>query len=142
MKLEFLNAAHGDAILASWGDPRRLALIDGGLYRVRLISHFYNHIEQLRAERKPGLDDPLFALKLVCVSHIDDDHIAGMVRILTDLRRKKREGLPLPYRVERLWHNSFEEIIATASKVVVGVAGQNDLDMRTKPYSSVVAASV
>ncbi len=108
VRLEFLNAAHGDAIVVSWGAPPRLALIDGGpsgSFELALGPR----LRALQAERTPGAPLPI---DLVCVSHIDDDHIAGIVRLLTDLRRKRRDGLAEPFRVERLWHNSFEELVA------------------------------
>lgn len=108
VRLEFLNAAHGDAIVVSWGTPPRLALVDGGptgSFELALGPR----LRALQAERTPGAPLPI---DLVCVSHIDDDHIAGIVRLLTDLRRKRRDGLPEPFQVERLWHNSFEELVA------------------------------
>lgn len=107
--LEFLNAAYGDAILVSWGDPPHLAIVDGGptgSFELALGPR----LEQLRAERTTG-DDPL-VVDLVSVSHIDDDHIAGVVRFLGNIRRRSRDGLSPVYQVRRLWHNSFEELIA------------------------------
>jgi beta-lactamase superfamily II metal-dependent hydrolase len=110
VSLEFLNAAHGDTILISWSTPPRLALVDGG--PTGAFEAFLGpRLEELRSERVSE-GNPL-AIDLVCVSHVDDDHISGIVRLLTDLRRK-RHGLPAPYVVRRLWHNSFEELIAAA----------------------------
>ena len=137
--LEFLNAAHGDAILASWGHPQRLALIDGGPSG-KFDLALGPRLKELRAERTGAEDDPL-VLDLVYVSHIDDDHIAGIVRLLTDLRRKQRDQLPLPYRIERLWHNSFEEIIAAAAQEDAVSQIASELEQMSQT-AQVVAASV
>jgi hypothetical protein len=139
VRLEFLNAAHGDAILASWGDSPRLALIDGGpsgSFGVALGPR----LEELKAERTQAEDEAL-VLDLVYVSHIDDDHIAGIVQLLTNLRRKQRDGLPLPYRVERLWHNSFEEVIAAADPGASVAQVESELGQMGRT-AQVVAASV
>jgi hypothetical protein len=114
--LEFLNAAHGDAILVSWGSPPRLAVVDGGPTQAFELG-LGPRLRELRAERTQDEDEPL-ALDLLCVSHIDDDHVGGIIRLLTDLRRKRRDHLPAPYRVERLWHNSLEELISAAPEGV------------------------
>jgi hypothetical protein len=139
--LEFLNAAHGDAILLSWGAPPRLALFDGGptgSFELALGPR----LRALRAERIQAEEDPL-PLDLVSVSHIDDDHIAGIVRLLTDLRRKERDGLTPPFRVERMWHNSFEELVAAApASVGASVQDIEDEVGRMSRASTVVAASV
>ena len=42
------------------------------------------------------------------VSHVDDDHIQGILDLTRELR--EASGVPL-VRVKRLWHNSFDEII-------------------------------
>src|SRR5208282_2751060 len=137
--LEFLNAAHGDAIMASWGRPKRLALIDGGPSG-KFDLALGPRLRELRAERTEAEDDPL-VLDLVYVSHIDDDHIAGIVRLLRDLRRKQRDQLPLPYRVKRLWHNSFEEIIAAAAQEASVSQIVSELEQMSQ-RAQVVAASV
>ena len=88
--LEFLNAAYGDAILVLWGDPPHLAIVDGGptgSFELALGPR----LEQLLECTTSG--EPL-VVELVSVSHIDDDHIAGVVRFLGNIRRRSRDGLP------------------------------------------------
>jgi hypothetical protein len=45
------------------------------------------------------------------VSHIDDDHIAGMVQMTRQLVRLKDQGKTLPLDIQRFWHNGFHEIV-------------------------------
>jgi hypothetical protein len=139
IQLEFLNAAHGDSIVVSWDDPPKLALIDGGPTGKSDLA-LTPRLQQLRAERGTGPDQQL-TIDLICVSHIDDDHIAGIVRLLRALRQSRKDSLPEPYRVMRLWHNSFEELVAAgpASIPVTDVESDTTGMLRT---SDVVAASV
>lgn len=138
--LEFLNAAHGDAILVSWGSPPRLAIVDGGPTG-SFDRALGPRLAQLREERIPaGAGVPL-VLDFVCASHIDDDHIAGIVRLLTQVRRTQKDGLPPLYRIERLWHNSFAEVISAA--VQGASVAQIEAQVRGMAVAStVVAASV
>lgn len=137
--LEFLNAAHGDAILLHWGDPPRLALIDGGPSGSFGLS-LGPRLSEIRAERARSLADPL-VIDLVCATHIDDDHIAGIVELLRDLRRKERDHLPPPYRVDRLWHNSFEDLISLTSSAASATKIAAEL-LEMAPEDAVLAASV
>jgi hypothetical protein len=103
--LEALDAAAGDSLLLHYGEPdnRRVMLIDGGPtgnYKQRLRSR----LEQLRQELSAGRPLPL---QLVMVSHIDDDHIAGVLDLVQDcVRAIDRQEDPL-CDVKRLWHNAF-----------------------------------
>jgi beta-lactamase superfamily II metal-dependent hydrolase len=74
LNIEFLPAAHGDCILLSYGEegPDHWVLIDGG------PSHTY---ETLRSRvREAGIS----RFELVVVSHIDADHIDGIIRLVQD----------------------------------------------------------
>jgi hypothetical protein len=43
------------------------------------------------------------------VSHIDDDHINGIVALFAALEKEKDKGRQLPLNIKRLWFNSFDE---------------------------------
>jgi len=45
------------------------------------------------------------------VSHVDDDHIQGILDLTKELLEAKREHRPQFVQVLSLWHNSFDEII-------------------------------
>lgn len=118
--LEALQARHGDCLLLRWGDPGspQLAVIDGGpsgVYR----SSLKPRLEALGAE--PGAASPL-PVRLLMVSHIDDDHIHGVLdltRELIDLRRERRAE---PWKVVALWHNSFDDVVGSATPLTASLA--------------------
>ena len=111
MRFEFLPAFQGDCFLIHAGTTAKPALIlvdggPGGTYNKFLKPR----LMQIREER--GLDDaaPL-VIDLVIVSHVDDDHINGILELFRDIRNAKMNRDPPPFQVNGLWHNSFDEII-------------------------------
>ncbi|MGH2920322.1 MAG: hypothetical protein ACRDLS_17250 [Solirubrobacteraceae bacterium] len=111
--LEALQAHHGDSLLLHAGtdDKPVLVLIDGGpsgIYETILEPR----LEDLRAERAP---DGALRIDLAMVSHIDDDHLAGMVDLGGALAELQDDQQALPYDVRVLWHNSFDDIIGNGA---------------------------
>jgi Metallo-beta-lactamase superfamily len=107
--LEALQADGGDCLVLHYGanDQPRIALIDGGpsgIYQRSLRPR----LDELRAARSP--DDPL-PLQLVVVSHIDGDHILGILDLAKQLAQEQEDGAESGYDVLALWHNSFEDIV-------------------------------
>jgi hypothetical protein len=107
--LEALRADQGDSLLLHYGpdDAPLLAVIDGGpsgVYKRTLRPR----LEELRASRSP--DEPL-PLQLVAVSHIDDDHIRGVLDLVGQVAREQEDGDDPTFEVLALWHNSFEDIV-------------------------------
>jgi hypothetical protein len=49
------------------------------------------------------------------VSHIDSDHITGIVDMLRDLVEKQADGQEARYRIRSLWHNSFAKLAGSYS---------------------------
>lgn len=120
--LEAFDAKHGDALLLHYGEEEspRVVMIDGGPAGVskRVIAR----LEELRASRVDG-DEPL-PIELLMVSHIDDDHIRGVVDLLGKLETAKREGGKALVRIRKLWHNSFEDLLRGPDPAsAAGVAG-------------------
>jgi hypothetical protein len=103
---EALQAQHGDCFLLRW-TGNKLAVIDGGPSGVYPI--LKERLDTLAGGKKLAID-------LMMVSHIDDDHINGLLALMTDLRDLKDEKKPLPYDIRRFWFNSFEEVIGAKSK--------------------------
>jgi hypothetical protein len=111
MKLEMLAAKHGDCLLLHFTKPEGpgLILIDGGpagvwegSLRPRLLA--------LRAERGLAETEPL-VIDLLIVSHVDDDHINGVLKLLKAMHDARRNHEAPLFRIERLWHNSFDAIL-------------------------------
>jgi len=109
--LEALQAFHGDSLLLHAGsaDAPLLVLIDGGPSGTWETS-LQPRLEELRAERT-GDGDGALRIDLAMVSHIDDDHVHGMVDLAGELVTEQEDAKPLRYGVRTLWHNSFDDII-------------------------------
>ncbi len=111
--LEALQAFHGDSLLLHAGTDEEpvLLLIDGGPSGTWETS-LQPRLEELRAERaeRAGDGDAL-QIDLAMVSHIDSDHVAGMVDFAGELVTEQQDSQRLRYEVGTLWHNSFDDIL-------------------------------
>jgi glyoxylase-like metal-dependent hydrolase (beta-lactamase superfamily II) len=86
-------------------------LIDGGPSNV-YAPYLKPRLAQIHQARQLGDEEPL-PVDIVMVSHIDDDHINGLL----DLTREQRTNMPdLRLRVGSLWHNSFDDLLNTRPK--------------------------
>jgi hypothetical protein len=120
--LDVRRARKGDCLLLHYGTAAspRLALIDGGPKAV-YAPHLKPRLLRIREVRELSPQQPL-AVDLLLVSHVDDDHIQGVL----DLTRELRAAAGAPFvRVRRLWHNSFDAIIGKhPDELTAGVAAQ------------------
>lgn len=126
--LEALAAREGDALLLRFGteaDPV-LWLIDGGpsgVYRDAIKPR----LQQLRTDRQLGDEDPL-RLDLVAVTHVDADHVRGVLDLFGDLVKADTPPKgPAPYRIARMWHNSFDVLAGDSTAGAVGASLSIDL---------------
>jgi hypothetical protein len=114
LSLDVRRARKGDCLLLHYGsrtDPG-LILIDGGpgqVYRPQLQPR----LAQIRAARRLADEAPL-PVDLLMVSHIDDDHIAGILELTAELVAAKDAMKPLPLRIRRFWHNTFDDILGNS----------------------------
>ena len=103
-ELRVVQADFGDSLIlvhAANGPPRHV-LIDGGpagVYDPHLRS-------ELRRIRNAGGD-----LELVVLSHVDTDHVTGLLDFFAELQDQRANGLPETIPVAALWHNSFARTI-------------------------------
>ncbi len=112
MRLRVFQATDGDCLLLSSDDDRHM-LIDGGR-----SGTFSKHTA-------PHLKD-LAALDIICVSHIDADHITGILTLLGNeidwrihlhekthppvgRRAKRKPKSPKPPEIGEIWHNGFSD---------------------------------
>jgi hypothetical protein len=111
--LEVLRARKGDCLLLHYGgkNDQRLIMIDGGPSKV-YSPHLKPRIQAIRAARGLSKNEPL-AVDLLMVSHVDDDHIHGILDLTGELRQAKAEQKPQSIQVLNFWHNSFDEIMGT-----------------------------
>ena len=107
--LEALQADHGDCLLlhAGTADDPRLVLIDGGPSGIYGAS-LQPRLEELRTQRAP---DGALQIDLAMVSHVDDDHVHGMLDLGAALVELQDDKKALPYDVHTLWHNAFDDVI-------------------------------
>lgn len=133
MKLRVFQSDKGDCLLLSGRDDTHV-LVDGGMR-----SSFNEHVAP-ELSALPKLD-------LVYVSHIDRDHISGVLQLMQDLLdwrvfdfqrdsgndHVKEPSHPRPPKVERLWHNAFhdqlednageiEDALAASAAILEGAA--------------------
>jgi beta-lactamase superfamily II metal-dependent hydrolase len=139
--LEALEAKHGDSLLLHYGskNPSDLIVIDGGpagVYNTRLRPR----LEELKEQNSPGKPLPI---RMVMVSHLDDDHVNGIQAFTDDLLRNQENQEEIPYRIATLWHNSFDdfldtEAINTLTASLSSAGSSNDV----KPLSQALPVSV
>lgn len=120
LTLEALAAKHGDALLLHWGDPAapRLAVIDGGPSGVYSRT-LRRRLEAIRDARCPGDELPI---DLMVVSHIDDDHVRGLLDLTAKLVEAEEEQRPLPWRPRELWHNAFDDLVGAGADQLFSAA--------------------
>jgi len=112
MQLTVLRAGQGDCLLLE-GKTKGRILVDAGVpdaYRefIRPV------MGRLRADGKD--------LDVVYISHIDEDHIGGVLEMLNDemlwrvhefklanSQKTKVPDRPRPARIKKIWHNAFKE---------------------------------
>jgi hypothetical protein len=93
-KLEMMQAAHGDALLLEYGSedsPCRI-LIDGGPY---------NSYQALR-DRLLQIPEGQRTLELLVITHIDADHIDGIITLLQDTT--------LGFSFGDIWFNGWKHL--------------------------------
>jgi hypothetical protein len=110
--LEALRARHGDCLLLHCGttDAPLAVLIDGGpggVYGDALKPRLTALRDGWRTLGRLGDGDPLL-LEMIMVSHVDDDHIGGLLGLTGDLLEDPQHAPWL--RTKALWHNSFPDL--------------------------------
>jgi beta-lactamase superfamily II metal-dependent hydrolase len=118
MKLKVFQSGKGDSLLIT-SDSARF-LIDGG------VSEAYtNHISPELAK----LQKKNIPLDLACVSHIDDDHIGGFLKMIEDMvdwrvfdfqqangnTQVKKPDSFRPPEIKEIWHNAFHDVVSDNS---------------------------
>ncbi|MBR0757102.1 MBL fold metallo-hydrolase [Bradyrhizobium jicamae] len=111
MELRVFHSDKGDCLLIKGSGGGKI-LSDGGMRE-----SFVNHVAAHLAEED--------AIDLLCVSHVDDDHIGGVLELLDNamawkvFRHHQASGdnefnepdVPEPPKIKRIWHNAFHDQI-------------------------------
>lgn len=109
MIFEAVKAKHGDALILRTDDAT--ILIDGGARGVykRFLAARLEELDAARGHRT----DPL-VLDLVMVSHIDSDHIAGVLDLTKKIRAADQDRARPPATIREAWVNTFSDAILEA----------------------------
>ena len=102
------------SIMEKDSDPK-LIVIDGGPGGV-FAGSLKPRLDEIKTLRSPT--DPL-PIRLVMVSHIDDDHINGILQMVKKLADLREQNKPLPYDIATLWHNSFDDLLGNEADEMV-----------------------
>lgn len=149
--LDVRRARKGDCLVLHYGsaDDPGLALIDGGPANV-YKPHLKPRLDEIRKMRGLDADAPL-PVDMLMVSHIDDDHINGVLELTKELVQAKDAQQPLPLKIKGVWHNTFDDIIGnnpkeltasvTAQFGAASLSGEADTD-GLNPDAARVLASV
>jgi beta-lactamase superfamily II metal-dependent hydrolase len=144
VKLRVFHASDGDCLLvSSRNSPPRHLLVDGG----RATSYEQHVRGVIGALREAGE-----TLNIVCVSHIDDDHISGILRLVEDEVewrqfefRQAQDASARPPRIMRppkigqVWHNGLFRLVGdelapqveiVLSSVATVLAGSRDAKLK------------
>jgi hypothetical protein len=118
--LESLPASQGDCLLLHYGSKSNplVAVVDGGPSGV-FKRTLRPRLEELRTSRADG---GTLELQLVAVSHIDDDHIHGVLDLVKTVAREQEEGRDPSFEILGLWHNSFEDVVGGGGPASVPAA--------------------
>ena len=120
MTVEALNARHGDALLLHFGAPDdpQLAICDGGpsgVYGAALQPRL-SAIKDAR-----GFEDAL-PIEMAIVTHLDDDHIHGILDLFGRLAEAADDRRDLSWQVRELWLNQFDDLVGTGGDDLVSAA--------------------
>src|SRR5215211_9282809 len=114
MHLTVFRSGKGDCLLLSNAADTARMLVDGGV-PAAYSAHVAPAMGELRRAKKK--------IDLVYVSHIDEDHIGGVLRMLDDEvawrvhehlikngnPRHKAPTAPRPPQIGAIWHNAFHD---------------------------------
>ncbi len=140
-QLEAVQGNDGDCLILHYdaGSQPGLILIDGGsrgVYR----GFLKKRLEELRAKSK------LLDLRLVMVSHIDADHITGLLDMCKEQAEMLDDGKTPPYKIHSLWHNSFSKLAGKNTAVkessIVGASMTGAVPAGLTRETEAVVASV
>jgi ribonuclease BN (tRNA processing enzyme) len=110
LKLHIIQAEHGDCfILESGTSPNpKYILIDGGPESI-YTDHLANELKKIR--------DAGGKLDVVVASHVDTDHIIGLLDLMTEIREQRSNNETEIIEISELWHNSFDQTVGRGNDI-------------------------
>ncbi len=119
-KLHMIQAQFGDSVVLEFGTAgnSRYVLIDGGPHG------------NFDADLAAALTDIVGkggTLDLVVLSHIDNDHIVGVVDLFAALEEDEANSDPRRVNIGGLWHNSFTRTLDPHGHIQQGIQSMMNL---------------
>src|SRR5262245_56601783 len=119
MKIRVFQSDKGDCLLLTSNSGKNRVLVDGGM-----TSSYIKHV----APNLAKLTGSKARIDVAYVSHIDDDHVAGILQLMNDMldwrvfdlqnkhkkpgdKPPKKPKNPRPPEVNKIWHNAFHELL-------------------------------
>jgi beta-lactamase superfamily II metal-dependent hydrolase len=114
MTIKIFQSGKGDALLITGAKGN--VLVDGGV-SAAYTEHISKELNRLTKNKIP--------IDLACVSHIDDDHIGGFLKMIEDLvdwrvfdfhnnngnGKVKPPKSFRPPEIREIWHNAFHDVV-------------------------------
>jgi hypothetical protein len=119
-RIEALRAKKGDCLLLHYGTEEEpgLMLIDGGPGGV-----WNEYLKTRLTQLRPRGEGDRLRISLLMVSHIDDDHINGLIQ-LTNFLMGQLGSEDLLVDVDRVWHNSFDDLFGDIESGIAEAPGE------------------
>jgi beta-lactamase superfamily II metal-dependent hydrolase len=102
--LHVVQARYGDSLILEYGAAQapRYILIDGGPPGI--------YEDDLRPVLQ-GIADRGGSLDFMVLSHVDDDHVVGLLDLLAEIQQQRDSGAPETIGIGEIWHNTFSQTL-------------------------------
>jgi len=110
INLHVIQAEFGDCFILEHksGNQSTTMLIDGGPYQT-----FQNRLKPT-LEKLPSNGK----IDLVVLSHIDNDHIIGLLDLLNEIKSNRENSTKELVKISNIWHNSFKHLLQLPDKPI------------------------
>lgn len=117
LALHLIQAELGDCLMVEYGTVQkpRFLLLDGGPRDI-----FRDHLKKVLEQEvvpKGGV------LERVMLSHVDGDHVVGLVDLFVELKRQRDNNEAEVVAIKGLWHNAFTKTIDPNNTLVPRMNG-------------------
>jgi beta-lactamase superfamily II metal-dependent hydrolase len=110
LTLHVIQAEFGDCLILEYGmqSSPKYILVDGGP-----AGTYETHLRAELEKIKQGGG----RVDLAILSHVDDDHIVGLLDLMAELRQQRANGVTETVEIDSLWHNAFSRTIGRDNNI-------------------------
>jgi hypothetical protein len=111
-RLHVVQARYGDCLLLEFGslDEPHYILVDGGPPRT-----YEQHLRAELARIAARQGRTTGRLDLVVLSHVDNDHVVGLLDLTSELREQRANQATEIVEISAIWHNAFDDTLGRGS---------------------------